>query len=301
MIARLTLRPALRGRPVPTRGMLLGRLGRGVLWLAVGVVVLRGIAGIVARPPQATDARRVVSAVVWPDDAARAFAAEFVAGYLRVGSDAGVDASRAELAELAAPEIVDRLLAQLDVDAERQQVLSVIPAGATRLDDTHALITVAARLSGKRLRSVRVTVPVARDAHGGLVVYDLPSLAPAPERADAAAPAGSPILGAERAAISDVLTRFLRAYVSGDRAGLAYLVPAGTRIAATGGGFELRDLGSLTTIGAGTGTVRLVLATVTVRDRVSRATYALRYRVRLVRRDRWYVAAINDSTGGRTR
>lgn len=294
----MTPRLTFRGRPSPTRGDLLARLGRGVLWLAVVVVVLRGIAGIVATPRETTSARPTVPAAVWPDDAARAFAAEFAASYLRVDPNAAVAAARAGLADLAAPEIVDRLVAQLDVDAARQQVLSVNPAGATRVDGGHALITVAARVAGKQPRSVRLTVPVARDARGGLVVYDLPSLAPAPERADAAPPAGTPLLGAERAAIGDVLTRFLRAYVSGDRAGLAYLVPAGTRIGATAGGFELLDLGSVSAIGATTGPARLVLATVNVRDRVSRASYALRYRVRLLRRDRWYVAAINDPKQG---
>jgi hypothetical protein len=294
----MTPRLTFRGRPSPTRGELLARLGRGVLWLAVVVVVLRGIAGIVATPRETTSARPTVPAAVWPDDAARAFAAEFAASYLRVDPNAAVAAARAGLADLAAPEIVDRLVAQLDVDAARQQVLSVNPAGATRVDGGHALITVAARVAGKQPRSVRLTVPVARDARGGLVVYDLPSLAPAPERADAAPPAGTPLLGAERAAIGDVLTRFLRAYVSGDRAGLAYLVPAGTRIGATAGGFELLDLGSVSAIGATTGPARLVLATVNVRDRVSRASYALRYRVRLLRRDRWYVAAINDPKQG---
>lgn len=294
----MTPRLTFRGRPSPTRGELLARLGRGVLWLAVVVVVLRGIAGIVATPRETTSARPTVPAAVWPDDAARAFAAEFAASYLRVDPNAAVAAARAGLADLAAPEIVDRLVAQLDVDAARQQVLSVNPAGATRVDGGHALITVAARVAGKQPRSVRLTVPVARDARGGLVVYDLPSLAPAPERADAAPPAGTPLLGAERAAIGDVLTRFLRAYVSGDRAGLAYLVPAGTRIGATSGGFELLDLGSVSAIGATTGPARLVLATVNVRDRVSRASYALRYRVWLLRRDRWYVAAINDPKQG---
>lgn len=294
----MTPRLTFRGRPSPTRGELLARLGRGVLWLAVVVVVLRGIAGIVATPRETTSARPTVPAAVWPDDAARAFAAEFAASYLRVDPNAAVAAARAGLADLAAPEIVDRLVAQLDVDAARQQVLSVNPAGATRVDGGHALITVAARVAGKQPRSVRLTVPVARDARGGLVVYDLPSLAPAPERADAAPPAGTPLLGAERAAIGDVLTRFLRAYVSGDRAGLAYLVPTGTRIGATAGGFELLDLGSVSAIGATTGPARLVLATVNVRDRVSRASYALRYRVWLLRRDRWYVAAINDPKQG---
>ena len=106
-------------------------------------------------------------------------------------------------------------------------MLTVNPAGVTRLDDGHALITVAARIPGKQPRSLRLTVPIALDQRGGLVVYDLPALAPTPARADAGPPAGSPILGAERAAIGDVRTRFLRAYASGDRAGLAYLARPG--------------------------------------------------------------------------
>ena len=95
-----------------------------------------------------------------------------------------------------------------------------------------------------------------------------------------------------------MLTRFLRAYVERRPRGLAYLVPAGTRIAASAGGFELLDVGSVTALGRHDGPERLVLATVRVRDRASRASYALRYRVRLVRRDRWYVAAINDLDAG---
>jgi hypothetical protein len=294
----MIVRPTLRGRPARTRGEWPARLGRSVLWLAVLVVAVRGVAGILVAQPQATSTRHAASAPAWPDDAARAFAAEFAASYLRVDPDAGAEGSRAALAELAAPEIVDRLVGQLDVDAVRQQVLSVNPAGSTRLDHERALITVAARISGKQPRSVRLTIPVARGAGGGLVVYDLPSLAPAPARAAVTPPEGVPILGAERTAIGDVLTRFLRAYVSGDRAGLTYLIPAGTRIAASAGGFELLDLGSLTTVGRTSGPARLVLATVHVRDRTSRAAYTLRYRVRLVRRDRWYVAAINDSKQG---
>jgi hypothetical protein len=61
------------------------------------------------------------------------------------------------------------------------------------------------------------------------------------------------------------------------------------------GGFELVELGSISAVPASHGG-RVVLATVQARDRVSRARLALRYRVRIVRRDRWYVAAI-DGTG----
>ena len=96
-----------------------------------------------------------------------------------------------------------------------------------------------------------------------------------------------------------VLRPFLRAYLSGDGAGLAYLVPPGTRIAPTAGHWELIDLTALGAAGPATRAGRLVLATVRARDTDARATYALRYRVRLVRRDRWYVAAVND--GGRAR
>ena len=107
MIARL----ASRGRPSLSCGGLVARVGRAVLWLAVLVVVVRGIAGIVGSQPQSS-ARHRAPAVVWPNDAARAFAAEFAAGYLRVEPEAGVEAARAELAALAAPEIVDRLVAR---------------------------------------------------------------------------------------------------------------------------------------------------------------------------------------------
>jgi hypothetical protein len=286
-----------RGRST-TPGELLSRLGRALLWLAVVVVIVRGLAGIVVTQPRPASSRGAPSAPVWPDDAAQAYAVEFAAAYLHVDAGDGGEAPRAALAELAAPEILDALLPQLDGDTARQDVVSVNATGATILDADHALVSVAARVSGRPPRTVRLTVPIARDAHGGLVVYDLPSLAPGPQRADAGPPVGAPIASEERAAIGDVLARFLRAYVSGDRAGLAYLVPSGTRVGATGGGFELLDVGSLITLGATTGRSRLVLATVHVRDRASRATYTLRYRVRLVRRDRWYVAAINDPGKG---
>jgi hypothetical protein len=279
---------------------LLSRLGRCVLWLAVTVVLLRGLAGILDSAPRAVGPGRAhAAAPTWPDDAARAYAIEFATAYLTIAPDD--PGTRTAAAELAAGAIANTLTPTLDGESAAQQVESATVAGVTRLESRRALITVAARVRGARARTIRLTVPVAHDASGALVVSDLPSLAPPESRAAAGPVAGAPIVGAERDGIGDVLTRFLRAYLSGDRAGLAYLVPAGTRIAASAGGFELREIGSITGIGREAGRERLVLATVHVRDQASRATYALRYRVRLVRGDRWYVAAINDSPGGGTR
>ena len=74
------------------------------------------------------------------------------------------------------------------------------------------------------------------------------------------------MLGNERAAIEDVLTRFLRAFVSGDRSGLAYSCRPERGSRASTGGFELLDVGSLAALGDTAGRARLVLVTARVRD-----------------------------------
>ena len=77
-------------------------------------------------------------------------------------------------------------------------------------------------------------------------------------------------------------------------AGTTQLQLIGTDLGLGAGSYLVLDDGSITAAPASRGT-RLVLATVHARDRVSRARLALRYRVRLVRRDRWYVAAIDGT------
>ncbi len=150
------------------------------------------------------------------------------------------------------------------------------------VDARHALITVAATVAtdgepGTR----RLTVPVARDDAGRLVVDELPSFAAAPARASIQPRAAEPLIGPDRAAIEDVLTRFLRSYLAGDTGALAYLTEPGTRIAAAAGRFELLSVPTLSTPdnagSAGRGR-RVVLVTVHARDVESGALYMLRYR-----------------------
>jgi hypothetical protein len=73
-------------------------------------------------------------------------------------------------------------------------------------------------------------------------------------------------------------------------------VPAGTRIGALAEGHELVGMVSLAQVGPASAETREVLATVRARDVSSGAVYALRYRLALVRQDRWYVAAVNQAT-----
>ena len=116
-------------------------------------------------------------------------------------------------------------------------------------------------------------------------------------RARALRPVCAPIGGSasrqKRAPITDVLGRFVRAYLAGDTGALEYLVSPGTTVAAAAGRCDLLSLGSVVDLGGAPGGGRLVAATVHVRDAVSRVAYWLRYRVRVVHRDRWCVAEID--------
>ena len=134
--------------------------------------------------------------------------------------------TRRKLEAFATPELVAELAPHFEGREPREAVRSATVAGIARIDNEHALVTVAATLDGPTARRL-VTVPIARDARGGLVVDDLPSFASAPARAAADTPDVEPLLGPERAAIVDVLTPFMRAYLAGDSAALTYLVPPG--------------------------------------------------------------------------
>jgi Conjugative transposon protein TcpC len=279
--------------PLAVNG-LLARFGRLALWVAVAVVLVRGLGDLLA-PPRPTPTVRAAERTgdAWPDDAARAFAVEFATAYLHHSphDDQGERARR--IANFGAIELAGELAPRFARRAPEQAVRSATVAGSSTLDDQHALVTVAATVgSGGAVRTRYVSVPVARDAGGGLVVYDTPSFVAAPARAAVSPVDGEPLIGDERSAVADVVGRFLRAYLAGDSGALGYLVPPRTRIAAAAGGLELVELGSITSPADASGAERLVLVRVQARDAVSGALYALRYRVALVRRDRWYVAAV---------
>jgi hypothetical protein len=74
-------------------------------------------------------------------------------------------------------------------------------------------------------------------------------------------------------------------------------VPAGVRIAAPGPGLAFAGVASLELAAPAAGRRRTVLATVRARDQAGGGVFSLRYRLLLVREDRWYVAAINAKGG----
>ena len=264
-----------------------------MLWSAVALLLLRG-AGDVLSPaepaPVAHESR--TAQVVWPDDEARTFALAFARAYLGWSPRHPVRYARG-LEGFVAPELQGSIVPQ--ERASRQVVQAVAVARTAAVGDGRALVTVAATVASDAVSTRYLAVPVARDGRGGLVVYDLPSFAAPPARGQAAAVPVEPLSGAERAQIEDVLGRFFRAFLAGRADELEYLAPAGVRIGALGQRHELVGLVSVALARPAAGRTREVLATVRARDEQSGAVYSLRYRLRLVRGDRWYVAAVNNA------
>jgi hypothetical protein len=274
---------------------MLRTVGRTALWCVLALLLVRGASDVLAGDkPAASAPTSRAAAASWPDDEARAFAADFARAYLSYSPRHANRYARAVLPFVSA-DVAGSIVPRFAQRDSRQIVQSAVVARTARMGDGRALVTVAATVAGRGVSTRYLTVPVARDASGGLTVYDLPSFSAPPARGRVQPTELEPLSSAEGAEVQDVLARFFRAFLAGRSADLAYFVPAGVRIEALGQRYELAGLDSVEQIGSSAGSARSVVATVRARDVESRAVYALRYRVGLVRRDRWYVAAVNTT------
>ena len=283
-----------RGLVARTPADALRLVGRVAVWALIALLLVRGVADVLASesPPGVVSGRRAAVAV-WPDEQARAFAAGFARAYLSYSPRFPKRYVRG-LRRFMAPELVGDAVPRFPRRGRDQLVAQAAVARVRRVDDEHALVTVAVGLAGSPgLRYL--AVPVGRDARGGLAVYDLPSFVASPAAGRLPAVESEPLPAAERAELEDVLGRFFRAFLAGDTAGLKYLVPAGARVRALSPALGLLDVGSIAALPSGRWDRRLVSVELRARDARSRVVYALRYRVALVRVDRWYVASVNES------
>jgi len=271
------------GRSLDRSSIGLRSAGHVALWIAVGIVLIRGVGSIVSEPAT-TPGGAAVEAGGFPDDEARAFAVRFASAYL--------DPPPGGLAGYLADGLSDTA-AVTPPRGPGAKVAWATVAREASLGDSRALITVAVLTDDGTSRYV--TVPVARDERGGLVVSALPSFSPPPPRA--ALRGGEdvePLTGPGAEAVGDLTERFLRAYLSGgDSDALAYLVTPGAAVAPMPGGLAVVSFDGADQIAA-TATARrqTVLASVTVRDRETGAVYPLGYRLEVVKRDRWHVAEV---------
>ena len=194
----------------------------------------------------------------------------------------------------SAPELASSVVPEYGEDAPRRAVGSVSVARVARVDDSHALVTVAAAATG----GTRYL-----DGAGGAGCARRPG------------GVGSAVVGG--AAGAGVGAGGAGGVVAGGRAGrdrgrrvavpgaptwratpgaLSYYVPAGVRIDALGQRHELVDVSSLALAAPAQGPRRVRCWRRSARrDAATGATYGLRYRLRLVREDRWLVAAVNTT------
>lgn len=266
-----------------------------MLWLAIGVVLIRGLVSIFGG--DAADARRPeagAAARAFPDAEAQAFAVSFARSYLSF-----VPGRQEWVAPALRPYLAPRLREDggLKVpEAGPPQIVEQATVARTEaLDSRRALVTVATTVSSDVVTTRYLTVPVARDANGGLAVVDYPSFSPPPARANVEDAPVQPLDAAEQKRIEALLERFFPVYFDGPARQLVYFLSPGTRLPALRERSVFLGLDSVEQASGGRGPRRVVLADVEVRDRRTGASFALSYRIALERRDRWYVAGLNDS------
>lgn len=260
---------------------LLRSVGRIALWVALGLVLFRGFAALAA-PPRA-DAPVIEAEAAPFGQAAAAVAVRFVRAYLTDPSPRALAPFLTVGARVSggrAPVALGSGVAQAEVAATR------------KLGDGRAVLTVACELRDSR--TLYLAVPISRSRAGEVAVLGAPSIVAAPSVAGVAPERPQPIAGPDADSIQALVEKFIPAYVTARSVGdLSYLLAPGATIVPLAGALELSGApGVATQLGDGEGQRRTVLVPCWLRDPAGGALYRLSYRLVVVRRDRWYVAAV---------
>jgi hypothetical protein len=275
-----------RRRGARSVGAALRSAGRVALWAFIALVLVRGLGDVLAAPRTGAVASADEQESGFASDQARALAVTFARVYV----------SRPTAGALA-PYLGRGLTEQLRRSraASGQRVLQATVAGVEPLGSDGALVSVACELAGAGNRVLYLAVPLARDPSGSLSVSGLPSFVPPPPNGGAHGEEAQRLAGPGSAQIRRLGQRFLAAYLSRGRAGeLSYLVAPGARLTPLGLGLRLIRVAGVGQAASGSQPGRrTVLVRARVQEAASSTTYPVAYRLELVRRDRWYVAAVD--------
>lgn len=269
---------------------LLRGAGRVVIWATLVLVLVRGVGQVLA-PSTTGDARPSrpgVPVEVSPE--ARAFAVRFAAAYLDASPRQPIRRAR-RVQSYFASGLRDETA--LPSHGPGMRVASATVAREEVLGDSRARITVAVTSTRGTVRYL--TVPVAEDDRGGLRVSGRPALVAPPPRGTAPPDRTEELTGPHAREIATLAAQFLTTYLEGgDAATLRYYLAPKAQVAAMPHGLRVQEVETVARdlqARRVPGTVSLVVA-VRLRDGASGVTFALAYRLRVTRTDRWYVAAI---------
>jgi hypothetical protein len=276
-------------RPVVRRESLVlvrarARAPKVVLLVLVVFLALLGLRVVLAGPPKAPLAPHQVDPLVGAQVDATGFAQGFARAYL------SFDSAAPQLHQQALEPYISGLD---DADAGfavpthgKRSVAWTAAVKAVQATPDTTLVTVAAAYDGSP-RLDYLAVPVTRLASGQLAVANLPGLVgPPPLASSYQAPLGDDV---EDAQLADVVKRSLSNYLGGARQNLAADLDRGAQVSLPPRPLRLEDVSSLTWLRPG-----VVVATVTAQDR-QRLSFSLRYELAVVKRDRWFVSALNPA------
>jgi hypothetical protein len=268
------------GRPPAA---LLRGVGRVALWAAVGLLLVRGAEGMLAAPEGETVAGRTHAP--GPGRGAEATATGFARAWLEEPDPKVLAPFLAEGAHLGNGK----------APAERDQVAQAEVVKTSNLGDGRWILTVSCDLRDARV--VSLAVPIVREGAGEAAVLGAPSIVAVPAAAGADPERPRPIAGAGAGAISELVAKFLPAYLSSESSKeLAYLVTPGSVVVPLGGQVESLSLGRVSQLGDGEGPRRELIGSARVTDPASGATYPVAYRLAVVERaGRWYVSAVEGA------
>jgi len=263
-----------------TVGGALRAAGRVALWSLVALLLIEGVSGVLAPPPQQGTA---VDRSEASDPATSAFAVSFARVYLS-------GASPQELSPLLAPGVDVPPFSGTGIGVEQAEVAGIDDLGAGE-----AIVTVACALDDARI--LYLAVPIVRASAGEVAAQGVPALVAGAAGVGEPVEAPGPLAGPDASEIADLVRRFLPVYLSAPGAEeLSYLLAPGARVTPPGGGLEVTDVPSVKQLGSAEGPRRTVVAEARVRDSLSGSSFGLAYRLEVTRSGgRWYVERVEGA------
>lgn len=247
-------------------------LGRVALWALVVLLFLRGIGAVIA-PPDKTNPATSQTASQRVDDRIAAFAVHFARSYFadprqvaRQGqptSETGNNGSGPGVAQA--------------------EVVTAKPAASGVL-----VVTVACELITGQTKNLAIPI---RDQADQIAVLGAPYLVAGASSPTFELERGAPLSGPDAEEITKLVTRFIGAYASTTRpTDLVYFVAPGSEIVPLGG-FDLEGESDVAQLDDGDA-ARTVAVRVRLKDQATGTAYPLRYRLELVKRQRWFVTTV---------
>jgi Conjugative transposon protein TcpC len=256
-------------------------VGRMAIWIVFGLLLVRGVGAVLAQPRASAPVGGTARTA--GNQASSSLAVRFARTYLDDPSPRALAPFLAEGARVSAghsPAGGAAGVAQAEVGATQ------------RLGGGREILTVACELRDGR--TLYLAVPISRSGAGEAAVTGAPWVVAAPSTAGVAAERPRPLAGREADSIRALAAKFLPAYLRARSArDLSYLLAPGATVAPLAGALEpVGSAGSVSQLGDGEGRRRAVVVTGRFRDAASGAVYRLAYRLSVVKRNRWYVEAV---------